>query len=164
MLLGANGELEHHRPSPQPVLNHSHHAEKVGPHPIHLIDEGDAGNPVFVRLTPHRLRLGLNPSDRTKNRNSPIENPERTLDLDGEVHMAGGVDDVDPMVAPQACGGRRGDRYAPLLLLDHPVHGGSPFIHLTDLVVDPRIVKDPLGRGGLSRINMGHDADIAGLI
>jgi hypothetical protein len=35
---------------------------------------------------------------------------------------------------------------------------------LTDLVVDPRIVKDPFGGRRLARINVRHDADIAGSI
>jgi|GEM_PF-5995339 len=34
---------------------------------------------------------------------------------------------------------------------------------LTDLVVHAGVVKDALGGGRLARVNMGHDADVAGL-
>ena len=78
--------------------------------------------------------------------------------------MARSIDDVDPMVAPKAGSGSRGNGDAPFLLLDHPVHGGRSFVHLTDFIVDPRIVEDPLRRRGLSRVDMGHNTDIAGLI
>jgi hypothetical protein len=36
-------------------------------------------------------------------------------------------------------------------------------VHLTDLVIDSGVEKDALGRGGLARINVGHDPDIANL-
>ncbi len=55
-------------------------------------------------------------------------------------------------------GGSDGD--PALLLLDHPVHDRRPVVHLSHLVGDPRVEEDPLRRGGLPRIDMGHDADI----
>src|SRR5665811_53784 len=60
--------------------------------------------------------------------------PQRPLDLDGEVDVAGRVDDLNPVVLPEA--GRRGgrDRDAAFLFLDHPVHGGRAFVDLADLV------------------------------
>ncbi len=35
---------------------------------------------------------------------------------------------------------------------------------LTDLVVNAGVVEDPLSRGGLARVYMGHDPDVAGLL
>src|SRR5262249_13718452 len=58
----------------------------------------------------------------------------------------------------------RGDRDAALLLLDHPVHGRSALVHLTDLVRDPRVIEDPLGGRRLTGINVSHDADVARLL
>src|SRR5665213_707386 len=49
------------------------------------------------------------------------------------------------------------------LLLDHPVHGGRALVDLTDLVVLAGVVEDPLGGGGLARVDVGHDPDVAGL-
>src|SRR5437764_12212599 len=74
--------------------------------------------------------------------------------------MAGRVDDVDLVIAPEAGGRGGGDGDAALLLLLHPVHDGGAFMDLADLVAHPRIEKDPLGGRGLPRIDMRHDADV----
>src|SRR4026208_2301197 len=42
------------------------------------------------------------------------EHAQRALDLGREVDVAGGVDDVDPVVLPEAGGRGRGDRDPPL--------------------------------------------------
>ena len=54
--------------------------------------------------------------------------------LQGEVNMTRRVDDVDEVLVPGASGGSRGDGDPPLLLLGHPVHGGSSLMHLPNLV------------------------------
>ena len=85
--------------------------------------------------------------------------------------MARGVDDLDAVggtvlhvaaLVPEARGGSGGDGHAALLLLDHPVHGGSAVVHLADLMSLARVVEDALGRGGLAGIDVSHDADVAG--
>src|SRR6202035_3067481 len=92
-----------------------------------------------------------------------VEHAQGALDLHREVHVARGVDDVDPIVLPAAGGGGRGDGDAALLLLDHPVHGGGALVHLTDLVVATGVIEDPLGGGGLARVDVSHDPDVSGL-
>ena len=64
------------------------------------------------------------------------------------------------VVAPLA--GRRGrrDGDAALLLLDHPVHDRRALVDLTDLVGAAGVVEDALGRGGLARVDVGHDPDV----
>jgi hypothetical protein len=65
---------------------------------------------------PHRLGLRLHPTDGAEHADGAVEDAERTFDLGGEIHVAGGVDDVDLVVAPI---GRRGgalDGDAALLL------------------------------------------------
>src|SRR5690606_3240315 len=71
------------------------------------------------------------------------------------------VDDVDPVVVPVAGGGGGGDGDAALLLLGHPVHRRRALVGLADLVGATRVVEDPLGRRGLARVDVGHDADVA---
>src|SRR5881398_3633727 len=78
-----------------------------------------------------------------------VEHAQGPLDLDGEVDVARGVDDVDAVVAPEGGGGGRGDRDAALLLLDHVVHHRGALVDLTDLVGLAGVVEDPLGGGGL---------------
>ena len=54
-----------------------------------------------------------------------------------------------------------GDRDAALALLDHPVHLGGALVDLADLVGLAGVVEDALGRGGLARVDVGHDPDVA---
>jgi hypothetical protein len=53
-----------------------------------------------------------------------------------------------------------GDRDAALLLLFHPVHDGSAFVDLTDLVRNSGVEEDPLGGGRLPGIDVRHDANV----
>src|SRR5262249_3893105 len=90
-----------------------------------------------------------------------VEHAEAALHLDGEVDVAGRVDDVDAMIAPEAGGGGRGDGDAALLLLLHPVHGGGALMDLADLVGAAGVIEDALGRRRLAGIDVGHDADVS---
>src|SRR4029079_5722371 len=84
-------------------------------------------------------------------------------DFSGEVDVAGRVDDVDAVLAPEA--GRRGrrDRAAEPLFLLPPVADRRALVDLTDLVGDAGVEEDALGRGGLAGIDVRHDADVARL-
>ena len=145
------------------VLHHVDAAEEVGADAVHLVDEADARHVVLVGLAPHRLGLRLDAGDGVEHRDRAVEDAQRALDLDREVDVAGRVDDVDLAVAPLARGRGRRDRDAALLLLDHVVHDRRAFVHLTDLVGAAGVVEDALGRRGLARVDVGHDADVAGL-
>ena len=148
----------------EPLAHHLHAALEVGADAVHLVDEADARHVVLVGLAPHRLGLRLDTGDRVEHRDRAVEDAQRPLDLDREVDVAGRVDDVDLAVAPLRGGGRRGDRDAALLLLDHVVHDRGAFVHLTDLVRATRVVEDPLGRRGLARVDVSHDPDVPGLL
>ena len=89
---------------------------------------------------------------------------QATLDLDGEVDVAGRVDDVDAVVVPLARGRRGRDRDAALLLLLHPVHRRRALVHLAELVGASRVEQDALRRRRLARVDVGHDPDVAGLL
>src|SRR5436309_16000514 len=67
---------------------------------------------------------------------------------------------IDSVSLPET--GRRGagDRDAPLLLLLHPVHRRRALVHLADFVRDARVIKDTFRGGGLTGIDVRHDADI----
>ncbi len=130
---------------------------------IHLVDEADARDTVFVGLAPDGLRLRLDASNRVEHGDRAVEHTERPFHFRGEVHVAGRIDDVDTVIAPEAGRGRGGDGDATLLFLLHPVHDSGPFVDLTNLVGDARIEEDALGRGGLAGIDVRHDADVARL-
>jgi hypothetical protein len=90
-------------------------ALEVGADAVHLVDEADARDVVLVGLAPDRLGLGLDAGDGVEHRDRAVEHAQRALDLDGEVDVAGRVDDVDPvsrqkqvvaaevMVIPRSC-------------------------------------------------------------
>ena len=90
-----------------------------------------------------------------------VEHAQRTLDFDGEVDVAGGVDDVEALARSRS--GRRGrrDGDAALLLLLHPVHGRGAVVHFADLVALAGVIEDALGRRRLAGIDVRHDAEVA---
>src|SRR5206468_9683718 len=85
-------------------------------------------------------------------------------DLDREIDVTWRVDDIDSeldaVTCPECSGRGRRDRDAALLLLLHPVHRRGAFMHLADLVLLAGIVKNTLGRGRLTGIDVSHDADV----
>jgi len=56
---------------------------------VHLIDEHDARHMIFVGLAPNGLCLRFDALIAVENANRAVEHAQRTLDLDGEVDMAG---------------------------------------------------------------------------
>ena len=147
----------------EPVAHHLDAAEEVGAGAVELVDEAHARDVVLVGLAPDGLGLRLDAGDPVVDGDGAVEDAQRALDLDGEVDVAGGVDDVDRVVLPGALGRGGRDRDAALLLLLHPVHRGGAVVDFTDLVVDAGVEEDALGRGGFARVDMRHDPDVAGL-
>ena len=160
-VLGTDRDLDSNRISSEAIDDCGLDVREVGANAIHLVDEGDARHAVLVGLAPDGLGLGLNTSNRVEDGDSTIEHAQRALHFNGEVHVPGCIDDVDAMTAPQRRRGSRGNRDAALLLLDHPVHGCATLVHLAQLVGAARVEQDALGDGGLARIDVGHDADVA---
>ena len=144
------------------LFHHVNHAVKIRAHDVHLIDVRHAGNLIFVRLTPHRLRLGLHAALGAEHRHGAVQDAQRALHFHREIHVTRGVNDVDSMILPET-GRRRGrDRDAALLLLFHPVHRRRTVVRLTDFVVDTGVIQDAFGRRCFTGINVRHDADISG--
>ena len=123
-----------------------------------------------IFLTPYRFGLRLDTRNPIEHCDGAIEHAKRPLDLNSEVHVSGGINDLDAMllvihrVAPERCGRGRSNRDSTLLLLNHPVHGGGAIVNLADLVGLAGVVQDALGRRGLAGIDVGHDSDISGSV
>jgi len=163
LVLGTDRQLQEHRARAQSILHHSDDVHEVRAGAVHLVDVRDARDAVRVSLAPDRLGLGLDATDGAEDSNGTVKDAQRALDLDREVHVAGGVDDLDTMVFPEARRRGRCDRDAALLFLDHPVHGRSTVMNLADLVRLACVEQDSLGRRGLAGVNMSHDPDVTGL-
>ena len=86
-ILGADRELDRHGVSVEAIAHHPDDVVEVGTRAVHLVDVGDAGNAVRVRLAPDRLGLGLDATDSTEHRDSTVEDAQRALDLDREVDV-----------------------------------------------------------------------------
>src|SRR6185369_4783014 len=93
-----------------------------------------------------------------------VEHTQRALHFHREVDVARSVDDVDAMIDsvffPETGCRSAGNSDTALLFLLHPVHGRRTLMHLADLVRDARVIKDTFRGGGLTGIDVGHDADI----
>ena len=168
LVFGADRDLDHDGVGLQAVDHHLAHAQEVGAGAVHLVDERETRHLVLVGLAPDGFRLGLHAADGVIHHHGAVEHAHRALDFNGEVHVAGGVDDVDAVLGevlrhalPEAGGGSRGDRDAALLLLLHPVHRGGAVVHFTDLVVHTGVEQDALGGGGLAGVDVRGDTDVA---
>ena len=159
--LGADGELQDGDRRPEHLDDGVDAEVEVGAGPVHLVEEAHAGDVVLVGLAPHGLGLRLDAGDAVEDGNGPVEDAEGPLDLQGEVDVAGSVDDVDPMVVPLARRGGARDGDAALLLLLHPVHRRAALVDLADLVRLAGVEQDALGRRRLAGVDVGHDADVA---
>ena len=142
-------------------MYHVDNVVEVRAHDVHLIDVDHAGNIVVVSLSPDRLGLRLHAALGTKDRHAAVEHAQAALDLNGEVDVTRGVDDVDAVALPEASGRSARDRDAALLLLRHPVHGGGAFMGLTELVVDARVEQNTFRRGRLTGVDVRHDANVS---
>ena len=158
---GADRPGDDHRAGAEPVDHHLDAAREIGAGAVHLVDEADARNLVFVGLAPDGFGLGLDAGDRVEHRDRAVEHAHRTLDLDGEIDMARRVDDVDAVILPEAGRRRRGDGDAAFLLLLHEVHGRGAVMHFADLVALAGVIKNALGRRRLAGVDMRGNADIA---
>ena len=137
---------------------------EVCPNAIHLVDEAEARHVVLVGLAPHSLGLRLYASHSIEDRHRAVQYAQRPLNLYGEVDVARSVDDVDPVVGPEACRRGGGNSNSALLLLDHPVHGRRTLVNFADLVVLTGVVEDPLRGRGLAGIDVSHDADVSNFL
>src|SRR5699024_5394883 len=163
LVLSTDRQLHDQRLRAEAVDDGLHGVVEVRTQLVHLVDEADARDVVLISLTPDLLRLRLNAFLRVENCDSAVQDTQGTLDLNGEVDVTRGIDQVDLVVVPEA--GRRGgrNRDAALLLLLHPVHGGCTVVGLAHLTVDTGVEEDAFSGGGLTGIDVGHDADVADL-
>ena len=162
--LSADGELNNQRACAQAVDDGLNGEVEVSTHLVHLVDEADTGDIVLVSLAPNGLRLGLNTFLAVEHSNCAVEDAQGALNLNGEVDVTGGVDNVDLVVLPEAGGCCGGNGNTSLLLLSHPVHGGSAVVGLTDLVVNTGVEQNALSGGGLTGVDVRHNTDVADLV
>ncbi|KAF1003177.1 MAG: hypothetical protein GAK36_00297 [Pseudomonas sp.] len=162
-----DGQLNRNRSVAQTILDLTDDAQEVGAGTVHLVHVNDTRNTVLVGLTPYGFGLRLNAGGAAEHNDSAVQYAQGALNFNREVYVAGGVDDVYAVLVVLAArtfpeGGDRsgGDGDTTLLLLHHPVGSGGAVMHLTHLVAETCVEQDPLGSGGLARINVGTDTNV----
>src|SRR6266852_1475025 len=167
IIFAAEGKLQGNGVGSKTLSNGVDDVVEIRAHAVHLVHETDPRHAILVRLAPHRFRLRLHARDGIKHADCAVQHPQRTLHFHGEVHVARRINNVDAIflaeAVPRSRRRRAGNGDPALALLLHPVHGGRAFIHRTDLVGHTRIEQDALRRRGLSRVNVRHDPDVAGV-
>ena len=161
IVLAADRQHHHQRPGAEDVLDLLHHAHEVGAEAVELVDEDDARDFRLVRVAPVGFRLRLHAAGTAEHADAAVEHLQRAVHLDGEVHVSGGVDDVQAVALPLAAGGGGLDRDAALALLLHEVGGGFTVVHFADLVDLAGQAEDAFGTGRLAGVDVGEDADVS---
>src|SRR5690606_40197569 len=168
VVLGADGDDDGHGVGLEAQLQLVVDLEEVGAGTVHLVDEGQTGHTVLVGLTPHGFGLRLHATHGAIHHAGAVEHAHGAFDLDREVHVARGVDDVDAVflilvfhAGPERGGRGRRDGDAAFLFLFHPVHGGGALVGFADLVVDTGVEQDALGRRGLASVDVRGNTDVA---
>ena len=153
-----------HRLAVQPSVDFFQRAVEVGPFAVHLVDEGDAGDAIFIGLPPDRLALGLDALPGAEHHHAAVEHAQAAFHLGREIDMAGRVDEVDRIVLPGEGHAGRIDGDAALLLFGVEVGDGGAFVDVAQAVRKAAVKQHPFGDGGLSGVDMGNDADIAKIL
>src|SRR6185312_7474297 len=161
LIFSPDRDLNRHGPRIQAIDNGLNRVEEIGSRAIHFVNEADAGHAIFVGLAPDGFRLRLHTGNGIKNGTGSIKNAKTALYLGREIDVAGSINNVDSDVAPLARSRGGGDGDTALLLLRHPVHGGSAFMHFTNLVSAAGVIENAFGSSSFTGIDVGHDADIA---
>ena len=175
LVFQADGNLDHDGIVAQLGAQLFRDAVGIGAGAVELVDERDAGHVVPAHLAIHRDRLGLHAGNAAQHQDGAVEHAQGALHFDGEIHVAGGVDDVDVRAlglrvvqvisgfGPLDARGGGLDGDAAFALQIHGIHGGADAVltlHFVNLVDHAGVEKDTLGQRGLARIDVGADADI----
>jgi len=129
---------------------------------IEFVDEGDQRRVAHPAHLHQFFGLGFNPFGVVDNHDRRINGSEHPVGILGEILVAGGVEQIDLVVAVGEFHHRGGDRDAALLFNGHPV-AGCVAGHLAGLdgpgQIDGATKEEELfGQGGLSGVRMADDA------
>ncbi len=110
---------------------------------------------------PDGLGLRLNAGDAAEHDDRTVEDAQAALDLDREVDVTRGVDQVDLVLLPLERRRGGGDRDPALALLFHPVHLGLAVVDLSDLVDLAGVKQEAFRDGGLARVDVRDYTEVS---
>ena len=105
--------------------------------------------------------MGLNAAGTAEHADATIENLQRTVNLDGEVNVTRGIDDVELVLVPEAGGGSGLNGDPALCFLFHEVRRCCAFVNFTDFVDFTGELQNSFSGGGFASIDVSEDADIS---
>ncbi|MNM67614.1 hypothetical protein D3C81_791500 [compost metagenome] len=154
------------RARPQLVLQLLQHALERGADAVHLVDERNQRHAMPARLAPHGFRLRLHAVHGREHGHGTVEHAQRALDLDGEVDVAGGVDQGQLMQRqiarrPLCVHGSGADGDATLAFDRREVGGRIAIVHFTDAVDLAGLPQKAFGKRGFASVDVGNDAEVA---
>ena len=133
----------------------------VGRGQVDLVEGGDDLFVVLEGLIGVRQGLGLDALGGVDQEHHPLAGGQAAADLVAEVHVAGGVDEVDGVAFPMHPHvlGLDGD---PPLPLD--IHGVEVLLPHVARVDGAGQFEDPVREGGLPVVDVGHDAQVSNAV
>ncbi len=170
----SDGVLDQHGVVVEIVTKLLANAEGVCASAVAFVDEGDRGDAIATHLSVDGDGLGLDTCDGTKHEDGTVKNTEGAFDFDGEVDVAGSVDDVDGVLGgfvgfvvseipvDVGCGRLNGDAFFTFEI--HRVHFGPDAVfsaHFMDGVDASCIKEDALCERGFSRVDVCGYSDVS---
>ena len=98
---GADRQLDTDRAAADLGLDLVDAAKEIGADLVHLVDEDHARHAVLVGLTPNGFSLRFDALIAVQHAYRAVEHAKRALDLDGEIDVTRGIDDVEALVQPE---------------------------------------------------------------
>ena len=146
LLVDAVHQLERRQAGPVPLVDHGHHRDAAQRAHLEQLE-----------------RLRLEPLAGVDEHDGGVDGGEHAVGVLGEVAVAGGVDEVDHVVAVDELQRGRGDRDAACLLHRHPVRDRGAAVALavdgSGLGDHPRVQGERLGEGRLARVGVADDGE-----
>ena len=121
---------------------------------VHFVEEEEGGDAVAGEELPEGAAVALDAVRPTDDEDGAVQHRQDPLRLGGEVHMAGGVQQLDLRVSGGEGGFLCVDGDAPLPLLDVGIQEGVPVVHPAQFPDGAALVEQGLGEGGLARVHV----------
>ena len=153
--------LKEYRVRGKQAVNLRQHTPRIRALAVCFVQEKQRGDRLLLQRVKESLRVGLHALHRADHHHRRVQRPQGALHLGGEIHMPGGVDQVDAHIPPgQAdAGGLHGN--APALLHRQIVGMGRARVNASGPANCPGMHQQLLGKGGFPRVHVGKNADIA---
>ena len=146
----ADGELDRHGLDLQNFPDFLERLVKIGPLPVHLIDEDQAGQVVPVGRLPDLFGAHLDAVHRVHHHHGPVRHMEGGPGIRQEVVIPGGVGQIDRVLFPliMVKGGGDGDLAFNFLRL--VIQDGTAVVDFSQPGGGPRSKEEGFGQGGLA--------------